>query len=85
MSAKVALFDTGAINDDYVSAEFVKKNYDMIKKYVVRERSVVKLADDSTHVELPGYIRAQVVFTDHLGRDHVGGCKLRILAAAPRI
>lgn len=56
----------------------------MIKKYVVRERSVVKLADDSTHVELPGYIRAQVVFTDHLGRDHVGGCKLRILGGGAK-
>ena len=77
--AKCVLLDTGAIDEDYISSAFIKYHYKELEKFIVRERTVIKLADDSTVVELPGYVDAQVVFTDHLGVDHVGGSRLRIL------
>ena len=78
--ADVCLLDTGAIDEDYVSTEFIRKNYDVFKKYLVRDRSVVRLADNKTLVELPGYVDVQLVFTDHLGVDHPGGSRLRVLS-----
>lgn len=77
--ADVCLLDTGAIDEDYVSTDFIRKNYDVFKKYLVRDRSVVRLADNKTLVELPGYVDVQLVFTDHLGVDHPGGSRLRVL------
>ena len=77
--AKCVFLDTGAIDEDYISSAFIKYHYKELEKFIVRERTVIKLADDSTVVELPGYVDAQVVFTDHLGVDHVGGSRLRIL------
>ena len=32
----------------------------------------MRLADNETCVELPGYVDVQVVFTDHIGVDHPG-------------
>jgi hypothetical protein len=64
------LFDSGALNGNYVSQSFVDKYIDLLTPFILPFDQSVMLGDSKTKVSLKYVITLPLVFVDSINKAH---------------
>jgi hypothetical protein len=70
LTVEQALFDTGALHGNYVSAAFVRRHYDQLKPFLYDCKERVTMADNKTTVNIKQRAYLRVTFFDDEGHEH---------------
>ena len=77
-----ALFDTGALQADYISTSFVDEHKNLLEEKIFKSKSTVILGDNSTAIKTKKKVTLDIFFVDGSGKEHRATIKPCILDMA---